>query len=812
MHIAIKIIIDFLKILPPLILISFVSLFFIRLLNIKDFLEKIILIFTFNWVQIIIPIELLSIFKILTLLNIYIFYGAVALICLIFFIIKKIPIKVRLFEIKQSFKNFYGGLNLNKVLKLVLIIWLIIILFVPLFIGSAMRPPNYDSMTYHLARAAFWYQNHSINHYFTRYVHQNDYPVNAEIGFLWVILFTNSDIFTFLVQWLSFVIILLCLYKLLRVVGYSRNISLVTTFIFSTFDICILEASSTQNDMIVACFIILSLYFLVKAFKSTEVELKYLIFLGITTGIVLGTKGYSYLFIPGFILFILLFTKNDRKKFLKITFILLFVIAGFLLFASYSLIQNYISYGNLLGYPGTIAEMRMDAFGYKEILSNFLRHAVSFYQKYKGFGFISNHIENAFNTVHSKLNFDISSPSTTWGGVYFGIWEHRINFDTSYSGLLFFLFVLPSIFLNFILFLALGKKNRDVELSTKYKTSLKISIIPILFFIGYIILFKWHIWAGRYMIAFSLLIMINVAEFFDLLKKIKVRYLFNIFIVILVFLSIWSSVLPLFKNEYISLADIIKNKISKTPQIQATEENAITFMLKANEMLKETLPDKSNIGIILDQSDWVYIYFGEKFQKKLKYITDDEWNNNTIKKIMKDNKSDGILVNSNCRDFNNGKLKPLISKFTGEPLLTVDYNNFNRLFKPLNGCSFIMQKNSILVKVTNNDPYFETTFPFKFGDYDSLIMTIDLESKVESYLKIYYGLKNKIYNENDTNGFKINPGGNEIYLEIPQAKNMVKLRIDPIEVKEDIIINNIEIYSKSSLNYKNIGNYYLFFK
>lgn len=63
----------------------------------------------------------------------------------------------------------------------------------------------------------------------------------------------------------------------------------------------------------------------------------------------------------------------------------------------------------------------MDAFGYKENLSNFLRHVVSFYQKYKGFGFISNHIENAFNTVHSKLNFDISSPSTTWSGVYFVI-------------------------------------------------------------------------------------------------------------------------------------------------------------------------------------------------------------------------------------------------------------------------------------------------------------------------------------------------------------------------------------------------------
>jgi len=47
---------------------------------------------------------------------------------------------------------------------------------------------------------------------------------------------------------------------------------------------------------------------------------------------------------------------------------------------------------------------------------------------------------------------------------------------------------------------------------------------------------------------------------------------------------------------------------------------------------------------------------------------------------------------------------------------------------------------------------------------------------------------------------------------IPQAKNMVKLRINPISVKEDIIINNIEIYSKVNINYKIAGNYYLFLR
>jgi hypothetical protein len=809
MDIIIKLIIDSLRIIAPIILISFVSLFFVKLLKINDFLEKVILVFIFNWVQVILPIEILSIFKAANVLSIYIFYSLEAVICIIFIIIKKMHFKINFLEIRQSFKNFYSGLELNKFLKIFFIVWLVIIIIVPLFVGIALHPPNYDSMTYHLARAGFWHQNNSINNYFTRYVHQNDYPVNAELGFLWIIIFTNSDLLTFLIQWLSFIMAILCLYKLLRTLGYSRNISFITTFIFSTFDLCILEASSTQNDMLVAVFVIFTLYFIIKAFNSINLELKYLIISGITTGIIIGTKGYSYLFIPGFLIFILLFGKNSKQKFIKIGYVLLFSIVGSILFASYTLIQNFIYYNNPLGYSGTIDQMRLTTFGIKPFISNFLKHIVSFYQKNMGFGFLSNQIQNNFNILHGKLNFDISS--TDWSGYYFGIWEHRIDFDTSYFGLVFFFLGLPAIIYNLILYIILKLKKVNSGISIKYKNSLMITIIPILFFLGYVILFKWHIWAGRYMIAFVLLMMISVAEFFELVKLFKVKYLYYALTILVLFLCVWSSIYPMFKNEYASIADIIRNKINKAPQSQPSEVTAIDRMKKANETLESVLPGNSNIGIILDESDWVYIYFGKNFQRKLTYLTDKEWNNNSIKNIIKNDNYDALLINSTSRDFNSEHLLSFYSKFTDRTLFSADKNNFNKSFKPLNDCSFIFENNDILVKVTGSDPYFESTFPFNFSNYDTVILMIDLESKSTSDLQIFYGLKGSAYNENYSITSKIAPGNNKIYFEIP-TKNLVSLRIDPIIKKEDIKINNIKIFNKAILDYKNIGNYYLFFK
>ena len=52
---------------------------------------------------------------------------------------------------------------------------------------------NYDSMTYHLSRVGYWLQHQSLAAWLTPNPRQTTFPINAELGVLWTVLFSGSD-------------------------------------------------------------------------------------------------------------------------------------------------------------------------------------------------------------------------------------------------------------------------------------------------------------------------------------------------------------------------------------------------------------------------------------------------------------------------------------------------------------------------------------------------------------------------------------------------------------------------------------------
>ena len=208
---------------------------------------------------------------------------------------------------------------------------------------------NWDSLTGYLARAGFWKQNQSINHYYTRLTSQQENPINSSIGLFWILVFTNSDNITFLLQWIAFILILFTLFKTLEFLNFKGLINYITVFTFATLGIVILEASSTQHDLILTFFILVILFYLLKTLKSEKLELKYIIIVGLATGLALGTKTNAFLYIPGFIILIILYGKNNKLKLSKFLFLILFSAVGLMLFTSYNFIQNYFTFGNFLG-------------------------------------------------------------------------------------------------------------------------------------------------------------------------------------------------------------------------------------------------------------------------------------------------------------------------------------------------------------------------------------------------------------------------------------------------------------------------------
>jgi len=805
----IQAILSFLKILPPFLLISFVSFFFIKIFKIKSILEKLILFFIFDCIQIIISIEILSLFKSISYWPLMFFYLISVIICAVISIVKKINLKINLRNTIFVFVNFFQGQSFEKIIKIIILIFLILALFISFFIGINVPPSNYDSMTYHLARAAFWNQNHSIDHYYTQYALQNVHPQIGEIGLLWIIIFTNADILVFLVQWFSYILIIITLYKLLRLLKYNKLTSLFTTFIFAFLDIVFLESNSTQNDLVVASFLIVAFYYLVKSAKDEKINIFNIILTGLVSGLTIGTKGYIYLFIPGFLIFFILYGKHNKQKYLKLLYIALFTIAGVFLLASYNLIQNYIYYGNFINDPKSIDMYGIENTGLKTLMSNFTRNISSFYQL-KDFdnNTLSAFILNTLNKIHNGIKLSISDPGTTWSGAYFFLNGNPINFDDSYFGPLGFFIVLPITIIN-ILLISLSKCLRQIkETFEKYKTSIIILIIPVLFFIGYSYLFKWHQWGGRLLIAFIMFLMINLAEFFDLIKSFRIKVFYYIFIMLLLIWSSYNSYFLLFKNSYFPLIKVNGSNIFSISKYEDRKgkfaSGRIGVMNKNKEIIDEKTGISSNLGLVSDPGEWVYIYFGNNFKRKVFYLTEDDQKNLNLDEIFKKYKLDALILNSYFLPKNFNIFKNL-------KIMEINNSNYKDKLIPLNQCDLSVENKNIKINVYDTDPYLEIQIPeiIKISKYPHLFLSMEL--KDDSLFQLFYKRYDSNYNEEDSVEISIKAGINNLIIPIKDFDNLVSIRLDPVNEKTDCEINEISLIDLK--NYEMIlnNNYIILF-
>ncbi len=635
--------ISILKVILPLAIVSFNSIFIIKIIKLSGLIERILLIFILNWCQVLASIQILSLFKAVTLRNVIILHFVSFIVCLILSIIKKVRFEIDFRKIKNFVFGFYKNLKINSFLKAAIIIWLIIMIIAAFIFGITIPPNNYDSMTYHLTRAAFWKQNNSIDHYYSRNFRQLEMPINSEIGFLWIMLFTNSDNILFLIQWSSLIIVLLVLYELLRMFDFKRSVSLLSAFVFISLNMVIFQSSSTQNDLISACFIILVVYFLMKVFKDNNINIRYIIIAGLAAGLAIGTKGYIYLFIPGVLLFIIIFKKNSKLKWTKIAYLIFFSIAGVTLFVSYNLIENYLSFGNIFGSSETINMLRVSAPDVRTFLSNTSKQLASFYQLDYGRGFTHAMIQRALDSLHYILNIDISSVRTTWPGYEFHLYGW-LSGDYGYFGPLCSLIIIPSVIYNAILLPIYIKIRNDKDLLKKYKDTLKFMIIPVIFFILYNYIFKWQPWAGRLMISFVLLIMPSFAVFLEYLSKIRMSKIFISIIAYLFIMVLISSSWVMLLNWDYRVLPIGGGSIYSVDYQERRFVRSPPYIREIKKITEKYIPEEGKLGLITSEDDWDYIYFGDNFRRTLMYISEKDYKEKEIQELITLNKLDGIIV------------------------------------------------------------------------------------------------------------------------------------------------------------------------
>ena len=156
------------------------------------------------------------------------------------------------------------------------------------------RPPNnWDSMVYHLTRAAYWRQEERLA-YIAHPSNQvlNVYPVNGELGILFTFFVSGTDRLAAAPQFLASLALVVAVYGVARRLQFEKRAAAFAALITATLPQVALQATTTQNDLIAAAFIAAAVYFLLGTTRfDTAIA-------AAAIGLAVGTKVIVLLAIP----------------------------------------------------------------------------------------------------------------------------------------------------------------------------------------------------------------------------------------------------------------------------------------------------------------------------------------------------------------------------------------------------------------------------------------------------------------------------------------------------------------------------------
>ena len=175
------------------------------------------------------------------------------------------------------------------------------IILLLIFVAALVYPSNnWDSMTYHMARITSWVSHQSLAHYPTDITRQLYQPPFAELVIMNFGILSRSDNFSNTVQFIFLLFTIITIISIVELLGLNRTYKIIAIVLAVTIPEVILQGSSTQNDIVVAFFILTSLLFTIKSIK--EPCLKNYVVIGLCTGLGLLTKGTAYIYLPPILL------------------------------------------------------------------------------------------------------------------------------------------------------------------------------------------------------------------------------------------------------------------------------------------------------------------------------------------------------------------------------------------------------------------------------------------------------------------------------------------------------------------------------
>lgn len=556
--------------------------------------ENTVIFFLLNTaVQVILSFEILSILKSIDPINVLKINLFVWLISFIFWNIKKRP-KLISEKFDINFENIKTAVKKDKIL-LILGLFFLFSVFISFFLAVYAPVNQWDSTTYHFARIALWIQHKSLEHFETSSVRQVMFPPNAEILYLWFLMFIKKDFLAGMVQFLSFCGSVWVLFSFLSYLKVSTERILWAVFVFSSLPAIILQSSSTQNDLVLGFALFVSLYLFMYGIR--EKEQKSLIFSAIALALSIGIKASVFMFLPAFgIVYVALALQNREKQAYKPLLLYAgWTILFFILLSSYNYILNYLEFRNPLGLDSYIKFFTLHAKSLKSFIANFIRYNLCFVD-FTGFAFA-----NIFSLpllILKTALFGIFRLNENQGLTYTDIFfvNTMIHENSAAFGPIGFLVFMPLIYRYGFSCNLLKTNKKDIISLT--------AMIFLLFLLVISLLYGFALWNIRYFVG----ALVIASPVFALNYNRKLSFMKVIVFVTAVACFINISLCDLLRpiipvNGYSLLSD-------SREEVRYKAGNIFDDSFRGTvEYLAKNAGEKSKIGLIFSDKFWYYQFF-----------------------------------------------------------------------------------------------------------------------------------------------------------------------------------------------------------
>ncbi len=256
-------------------------------------------------------------------------------------------------------------------------------------------------MTYHLSRVEHWIQNRNIEFYPTNINRQLIFTPFAEYIILHWRLITNNDVLVNFIQYVSMLLSVLLSILIVKTQKGNKLTQLFAAILTATVPMGIMQSTSTQNDYVVALFLLATIYFSLK---------NDILYLALSVGLGVFTKNTYLIFAFPFVLYWLFkYLRIERKKTMK--GVLLIIIFTVLINISHWR-RNFAYYDSPLGPKIMIVGMTNQSYEPKYIMSNIVRNIASQIglpnKKYNGT------VDSIVHLIHTKIGLATNDPKVTW--------------------------------------------------------------------------------------------------------------------------------------------------------------------------------------------------------------------------------------------------------------------------------------------------------------------------------------------------------------------------------------------------------------